>query len=273
MRNPREKSANESSLPARPAGVHSKEALHANSLFELQQAVGNQAVLRLLDAGYGHGKTLQKKCSCCSNGATCSKCGDEKKLHRGLAAQPIQPPDLSVQTRTRESPTVGERTETVGRAWCDLDQGKMLWEIKKQKIPKCMWGCAEAHEKAHVKFGRGECSKLSVFYKTAIKLSAEADRVSAALKKNPTKANAAKAEDLTNRLKKANADFRKALDAYTKWLEQTCREDEKQAYQADIDACTGPKVEKGCADLKETDRYKKMMKDAEEFKKNPSNCK
>ncbi len=188
-------------------------------------------------------------------GATCTECGEEEKPDRAKA------------------PDVGERTDILGTARCDLDQRKMVWQIHKQKIPKCMWKCAEAHELAHVKYGKGECSKVSAAYTKVKQLSAEADRVRAALEKNPTKVNAAKAEDVTKKLTTANEGLRKALDAYKKWLEATCRDDEKKAYQADIDACTGPKVEKQCADLKETDRYKKLMKDAEVLKKNPPNCK
>lgn len=303
-------------------------------LLQLQQTVGNQAVLRLLRAGHAYAKfrhsssgatpsdggggcaaprarsrpplTLQKKCARCATGATCSECEHQSapsdqysaQLPTGTSATPSEdrPQDSVpfehgvIQSATSaadaactecgeeekfdraKTPEVGERTDTLGSARCDLDQKKMVWQIHKEKIPKCMWKCAEAHELAHVKYGHSECSKLSAAYTKVKQLSAEADAVRAALKKNP-KANAAKAKDLTKRIRKANEDLRKALDYYKKWLERTCRDDEKKAYQADIDACTGPKVEKQCADQKATDRYKKMMKDAEEFKKNPPNCK
>ena len=324
----------------RPSGgsLHD-QASPLDPLLELQQTLGNQAVLRLLRAGHarhsssgatpiqGGGAaprarsrpplTLQKKCARCATGATCSECGAEEKLDRkdehqsapidqdavnlstGTSATPSEDrpqdsvhleqavinsaPSAAGATCTEcgeeekpdraKAPDVGERTDTLGSARCDLDQRKMVWQIHKEKIPKCMWKCAEAHELAHVKYGQGECSKLSAAYTKVRQLSAEADKVRAALQKNPTKENAAKAEDVTNKINKANEDLRKALDAYKKWLKATCRDDEKKAYQADIDACTGPKVEKECADEKKTDRYKKMMKDAEEFKKNPPNCK
>lgn len=264
MRQAHEKYSAESPVAARRAGVLLKESSQVDPLLQLQQAVGNQAVLRLLRGGYGQGKTLQKKCARCSTGATCSKCSDEEDL---------QSPQLPVHARARQAPTVEGRTETLGKAWCDLDQGKMLWEIRKDKIPECMWHCAEAHEKAHAQFGRGECSKLTVFYNKVKQLDAQADRVRAAAEKDPSKANVAKAVDLTNKIRKANEDLRKAIDAYKKWVERTCREDEKKAYQADINACTGPKVEKRCADMNQTERYKDLMKDAKEFKNKPPNCK
>jgi len=63
------------------------------------------------------------------------------------------------------------------------------------------------------------------------------------------------------------------VTAYEEWHNLKCRENEGQAYQAGIDACQGAETQERCADLKETERYKQMMKEWEQFKKSPPNCK
>src|ERR1041384_8310965 len=68
------------------------EASSLDPLLGLQQTIGNQAVLRLLRAGYAQPKlrssslgngsrlSLQKKCAACSVGAPFSECGDEEQV-------------------------------------------------------------------------------------------------------------------------------------------------------------------------------------------------
>lgn len=95
------------------------QASPLDPLLELQQTVGNQAVLRLLRAGHAQAKfrhssagatsfqggdgcaasrvrrrpplTLQKKCARCATGSTCSECGEEEELHRKAAHQSSHP--------------------------------------------------------------------------------------------------------------------------------------------------------------------------------------
>ena len=119
------------------------QASPLDPLLELQQTVGNQAVLRLLRAGHAHAKfrhsssgatsiqggggcaaprarsrpplTLQKKCARCATGATCSECGDEEELHRKAVHSSSQPPTGIIQraaklpTDTSETPSENQR--------------------------------------------------------------------------------------------------------------------------------------------------------------------
>ncbi|HEU4507183.1 MAG TPA: DUF4157 domain-containing protein [Pyrinomonadaceae bacterium] len=104
------------------------QASPLDPLLELQQTVGNQAVLRLLRAGHAHAKfrnsssmqggggcaaprarsrpplTLQKKCASCATGAKCSKCGEEEELQR-KAAHPVIQRAAKLPTDTSETPT------------------------------------------------------------------------------------------------------------------------------------------------------------------------
>src|SRR5687767_14447830 len=116
MGSARGKATEQTSTHVERAGVGSlhDQASPLDPLLELQQTVGNQAVLRLLRAGNAHAKfrhsssgatslpapprarsrsplTLQKKCAKCATGALCSECGDEEKLQRKAANPSSQP--------------------------------------------------------------------------------------------------------------------------------------------------------------------------------------
>jgi hypothetical protein len=111
-------------------------------LLELQQTVGNQAVLRLLRAGQVQAKfrhssgatpmqggngcaaprahsrpplTLQKKCARCATGATCSECGDEEELHRKDEHQsaPIDQYAAKLPTGTSATPSEDRPQDSV----------------------------------------------------------------------------------------------------------------------------------------------------------------
>jgi hypothetical protein len=121
-----------------------------------------------------------------------------------------------------------------------------------------MADCARVHEQSHVDFGTASCAKVVAAYKALM------DAIS--------KAEKSKSEaDLKDAERKADA-AEKALDEYTKWFNDTCRENERRAYQAGIDACKKADVRKSCADLKETAGYEKNLKDWEKFRDNPPNC-
>ena len=107
------------------AGSLHDQASPLDPLLELQQTVGNQAVLRLLRAGHPQAKfrhsssgaaafqgggdcapprarsglprTLQKKCARCATGATCSDCGEKEELHRKAAHHSSQPAGGMIQ--------------------------------------------------------------------------------------------------------------------------------------------------------------------------------
>lgn len=110
MRAAGQKTSSQSSATAPRAGPASAEPAPLDPLLGLQQTVGNQAVLRLLQAGYGQAKfrrpstrgwssgasdsslqrapkngarlRLQRKCAACSTGAPCSECRDEEEIFR-----------------------------------------------------------------------------------------------------------------------------------------------------------------------------------------------
>jgi len=69
MRNPREKSADESSATARRAGVQRKSS-PAEPLRELQQSAGNQSMLELLDAGVVQRKAKGSESGAAESGPT-----------------------------------------------------------------------------------------------------------------------------------------------------------------------------------------------------------
>jgi hypothetical protein len=140
------------------------------------------------------------------------------------------------------------------------------------KVPLCVADCVRAHELAHVKYRQAECTKLAAAWKKVKDAIAEADAAEAAAKQNKTDADFKKWEAATEKLAKAQAEFDKAITDHEQWFKQHCRENEGQAYQAGIDACQGAKVEKECTELGEAARYKQLMKEWEQFKKNPPNC-
>ncbi|HEX3473119.1 MAG TPA: DUF4157 domain-containing protein [Silvibacterium sp.] len=121
-----------------------------------------------------------------------------------------------------------------------------------------MADCARVHEQSHVDFGNASCAKLVAVYK------AEMDAIA--------KAEKSKSEADLKDAEQKGAALEKAVDEYTKWFNTTCRENERRAYQAGIDACKKDDVRKSCADLRETAGYNKNMKDWETFRDNPPNC-
>jgi hypothetical protein len=185
--------------------------------------------------------------------------------------KPDTPPNTPDQPPAGSPNRYGQITETLGGAWCDPDQGKMVTKLVTEKIPSCMLDCANTHEQAHVKFGQAECTKVSAIYKKVQDLIPEVERLDREASKDASKKKLKNAA--MQKLSDAIKELRRAREAFEKWHDQTCKENEKQAYQAGIDACKGAKVEKACADSKETERYKRMMKDWEDFKKNPPSCK
>jgi hypothetical protein len=194
--------------------------------------------------------------------------------------KPAKPQDKPVQPPAGSPPRMGEILENLGRAWCDPDQGKMVTEIETEKVPACMLDCINKHEQAHVKFGQAECTKVSAVYQKVQKLIPEVERLDREAGQDPSKTDPGKTAAAKKKLKEAMQKLREAIEklrtareAYEKWHDQKCKENEKQAYQAGIDACKEAKFEKACADSKETERYKRMMKEWEDFKKNPPSCK
>jgi len=148
--------------------------------------------------------------------------------------------------------------EEIGEAHCDLDQAKMTWSLDVKKLPLCMADCAKAHELSHVDYGKASCAKIAAAYKAVMDAIAKAEK---------SKSDA----DLKEADQKMK-DFEQATKEYTKWFNDTCRDNERTAYQAGIDACSKADVQKSCADLKETDRYEKLMKEWQTFRNNPPNC-
>jgi hypothetical protein len=203
-----------------------------------------------------------------------SESGPEPTRATGLIVEDVamQPATSSTPSITPSHWALGEITEEIGRAWCDPDKGKMVFELKTEKIPSCLLDCAKAHELAHVQFGKEQCSKVLALSKKADEASAEDDKARAEARDTPSKANVRKAQDAVKKSKQAAEVFKKAVADHRKWHELTCRQNEGKAYQAGIDACKGPKIQKQCADSKQTNQHKKMMKDWEDFKKNPPNC-
>jgi len=149
-------------------------------------------------------------------------------------------------------------TEETGNAACDVEKEKVVYQVDYKKIPKCMWDCAEEHEKGHVKFMQPECSRLSAAYKASTKAIA--------------KAKNSKSETDLREAEEASRKAEEATSTYEEWFMSTCKANEQQAYQAGINECKKPKVPKKCDDLRETKLYTDNMKLWEDFKKKPPNC-
>jgi hypothetical protein len=148
--------------------------------------------------------------------------------------------------------------ETAGEAHCDLDLGRMTWSVDPAKLPLCMADCAKEHELAHVAFGNESCAKVVAAYK--------------AVEDALNKAKTSKSETDFKDAERKKDDFKTAVDKYTKWFHDTCRENEHRAYQVGIDACKKDEVKKSCADFRQTDEYNRIMRDWERFRDNPPNC-
>ena len=110
MRGARDKSSEQPSSAPQRARRPRDEVSPPDPLLELQQGVGNQALLRLLGggrlqaksnlspptdageqqadliavriAGSASGAVVQRKCAACAEGAPCSECGDEEREGR-----------------------------------------------------------------------------------------------------------------------------------------------------------------------------------------------
>src|SRR5947209_16926455 len=136
---------------------------------------------------------LQRKCACGQHtiaGGECSECRQKREgmlRHAAVGSTPStavspivhdvlnssrQPLDAGTQafmkprfghdfSQVRVHAAQRQITEDVGDAACDVDKGKVVYQLTHEKIPRCMWDCAEEHEKAHVKFMQPECSRLS----------------------------------------------------------------------------------------------------------------
>lgn len=177
--------------------------------------------------------------------------------------KPVKPAAPPGSTTTPTGPTGGGNlppiVEELGSTRCDVDQQKMIFELKTERIPTCMVECATVHELAHVKYGTEACAKVSTAYQ----------KVTDAIKKVET----SKSESDLNEADNAAKEFEKAVAEYEKWHDANCRENERQAYQAGLDACKGAEIEKRCAETGKGGDYKRIMKEWEDFKKNPPNCK
>jgi hypothetical protein len=166
-----------------------------------------------------------------------------------------KPSHLSLQSRHLD---LTKRTESVGEAACDADQGKVVFQLDDKSIPGCMLDCASAHEQAHVKFMQPACTRVS----SAIRAAQEAIKKA---EKSQTEANVKAAE-------RAVAKAEEEGDVYSKWMVSNCKADELRAYQAGIDVCKTDKVKKDCADHRETEKYTNNMKYWEDIKNSPPNC-
>ena len=236
-------------------------------------------------------RTLQRQCACGGSGASGGECEDCRKKEMALrrttadrtvpaglppiGRQALRSPGQTPVSETRAffDPPFAHNfcrlpvewhagppgtVEEVGQAHCDLDLGRMTWSVDATKLPVCMADCAMVHEQTHVEFGKASCAKVVAAYKAAMDAINKAEKSKSDV-------------DLKDAERKMD-DLQKATDEYTKWFGDTCRENERRAYQAGIDACKKDDVRKSCADLKETAGYDKMMKDWEKFRDNPPNC-
>ena len=155
---------------------------------------------------------------------------------------------------------MGQIIEDIGEAHCDPDLGRMTWQpVNYEHIPICVADCVKEHEEAHVRFGQEQCAKVSALLKAA----------QDALKKFESSHSEADAKALRKALDAA----KKGADDYSKWHDDNCKQNESQAYQAGIDKCLTPEIQKQCADLGETEKARKFIEVQKKFKQKPPNCK
>jgi hypothetical protein len=187
----------------------------------------------------------------------CANCNKQVVKPAPPQQTPATPPPAAPQTG--EPKGLGQIVEDIGVAFCDPDLGRMTWRpVNYEHIPICAADCVRAHEEAHVRFGQEQCAKASALYKAAQE----------ALKKFESSHSEADAQALRKALDAA----KKAVDKYAQWKDDTCKENEGQAYQAGIDKCMTPEIQKQCTDLGETEKLKKFIEQQKKFRKSPPNC-
>ncbi len=241
---------------------------------QLLEQEANQAASGVLLAQYDQknkGRKIQTKSM---GGLKIQRCAGSK----AVAKPPVLAP-TTVPTQSVDSPKAGQLglpilIEVLAETTCDPDQGgKVIGKIKTESIPQCMYECVVAHEEAHVKFGQDKCVKVAEAW-TAVKLAQnKVDKAIEKAKQSGSEPDMTAAEQALKELQTATTAFDKAVKDYESWFHASCRENEKQAYQAGIDKCKTNAVQDQCAELKITDKYTKMMSDWEQYKNNPPNCK
>jgi len=144
------------------------------------------------------------------------------------------------------SPSVTPMAEvTGGDARCDPDQGKVVMNLDSFAVAPCLRPCAEAHEKAHVRFMQEQCAKVGA-------VSQRAQQALAKAKSSRSDANLQAALAAAQELQTAN-------DAYQAWFKSTCIANESQAYKATVDACSTPEVQQQCKDSGKEELYTRNM--------------
>jgi hypothetical protein len=173
---------------------------------------------------------------------------------------------LTTQVRevTRDQ-TVPGRVTQGGETHCDLDLGHPVWSINRARVPRCMWPCAEIHERTHVEFMQSPCEEVSLaggrahFWLNVARQFMEQH-------------NGPEMQRALDEGQRAADELRVAVQRYLNYMRQTCRYDEGMAYEAGIDACNTDEARRRCAATGETDEYKRQMAAWRQFMNDPPNC-
>lgn len=187
-------------------------------------------------------------------------------LHKGIEKTELVEARMSRSFMDDIRSLVGKNYETLGESVCNPRSGKVEWKIHKNKVPKCMWDCAEAHEKEHVKFSSAACKRVGDKNK---KIHSWA-RV---LKKAIADKNIKKMKLAEKEVKKALKVFLAVSKWYQKRFHKTCVRNEKQAYKIGNKLCASNKVKRNCQKSGQLNKYKKIMADWRAARIKPPNCK
>jgi hypothetical protein len=170
---------------------------------------------------------------------------------------------------------------TAGKTLCaDTGTGEPIVHVEKQGIPKCMLDCVIAHEEQHRQYLSPGCKRLSASRqarddaeKKAVQSGDELSRLKNSNAPAPEVEAARKKMQTDDQANVAAADsWVKLSQEYWKWVADHCQESEHKAYQAGIDKCNTPAVQKACADSNSSDEYQQNMKAWEKWKDSDPSC-
>jgi hypothetical protein len=171
---------------------------------------------------------------------------------------------------------------TAGKTLCaDTGTGEPIVHVEKQVVPKCMLDCVIAHEEQHRQYLRPGCKALSASRqarddaeKKAVQSGDEYSRLKNSNAPAPEVEAARKKMQTDDQANVAAGDsWVKLSQEYWQWVADHCQESEHKAYQAGIDKCNTPAVQKACADSNSSDEYQQNMKAWEKWKDNDPSCK
>lgn len=252
------------------APKRSSSAWQNHPVLQAQKALGNQAVLRMLASP---DQRASQRAEALPSGQTSAGplvqtlglAGERS----GLAALAHEIDRITEvvrgYSRHQNVPPPPGRVTEAGETHCDPELGRPVSSIRRTLVPRCMWSCAEVHERTHAEFMRGPCEDFSIaFWRARFWLHVA--------RQFQEQNNGPEMGRALSEAERAAAELRQALTRYLNYMSQTCRYDEGEAYNAGIQACDTPEARSRCAATGETDEYNRQLAFWRRAMTNPPNC-